>query len=158
MRWVDTAVDRARWRATLAYRPLSRLMVGVEYNPAEQEATPLASLFLLHESRTLPAAFLGTSSDRIGSPEGTQCYFLTAMKAIPSLPVSVYGTANWSEWDDELNFPFGADFDLGRGLSFRPMYDGHRTHLTATYARSRMSVTALWVWLEKPGLSVSFGF
>ena len=157
MRWIDTDVDRARWRTTLSHRPLPRLMIGVEYNPAQKEVVPLASLFLLYESRKRPAAFLGTSSDRIGSPEGTQCYFLTAMKALhPRL--SAYGTVNYSEWDEELNFPFGADLDLGRGISIRPMYDGNRTHLTASYSRNGASVTLLWAWLEEPGISVSMGF
>lgn len=157
MRWIDTDVDRARWRTTLSYRPLDRLMVGVEFNPAEQEFVPIASLFLMRETRKVPAAFLGTSSDRIGSPEGTQCYFLTAMKKLaPRL--SAYGTVNYSEWDDELNVPFGADLELGRGISVRPMYDGHRTHLTATLSWKGTSFTLLWAWLEEPGVSVSTAF
>lgn len=158
---MDTGVDRARWRATLSYRVAPRLQLGAEYNPGESEVTPLATLFLLHESPSLPAAFLGTSSDRIGSPEGTQCYFLTASKALPSidaLPVSAYASVNYSEWDDGPNFPFGADFYLPAGFSLRPMYDGRRTHLTASYATPRASVTLLWVWLEHPGVSFSIGF
>jgi hypothetical protein len=157
VRWIDTDVDRARWRTTLSYRPFDKVMVGVEFNPAEQEFVPIASLFLMRETQKLPAAFLGTSSDRIGSPEGTQCYYLTSMKnLVPHL--SAYATVNYSEWDREFNLPFGADLELGHGISVRPMYDGHRTHMTATLSRKGANLTFLWAWLEEPGVSVSMGF
>jgi hypothetical protein len=38
------------------------------------------------------------------------------------------------------------------------MYDGNETHLIGSYATDRISVSALWVWLERAGLAVSFGF
>lgn len=134
------------------------LQLGVELNPVVGEVGPLATWFLLTETEARPAAFLGTSSDRIGSPEGTQAYFLTVAKYLPPLHLSPYASLNYSEWDDGWNFPFGANLELGRGLSIQPMYDGERTHLLGTLATERFSVTLIWAWLESAGAAVSVGF
>ena len=88
LRYVDTDVDRARWRSTLNYRLLRTLQIGVEYNLAVSEFNPLATWFLTTESGWRPAAFLGTSSDRIGSPEGEQAYYVTVAKSLDPLPVT----------------------------------------------------------------------
>lgn len=135
-----------------------RLQVGVEYNPADEEICPVATLFVLTESARRPAVFLGTSSDRIGSPRGTQAYYATASKSLGSLPIAPYVTLHYGEWDENFKVPFGAHIDLVKGFWLRPMYDGERTHMTAGYSRDRFSVTALYVWLEKPGVAFSFGF
>ena len=101
---------------------------------------------------------MGTSSDRIGSPKGTQSYFLTAAKRHPSWPVSGYVSLNYSEWDDEFNFPLGVEVELSERFSFRPMYDGDRTHLMLNFAGRRYAVSLLWVWYERVGLAFSVGF
>lgn len=155
---MDTPIDRPRWRATLNARVLPRLQLGVEANPAADEVGPLASLFLLTETETRPALFAGTSSDRIGSPAGTQSYYLTLAKYLPAIRTSPYVSLNWSEWDERFNVPFGASVELGAGFSLRPMYDGHRSHLMGTWSGSRVSVSALWVWFERAGAAVSLGF
>ena len=113
---------------------------------------------MVTEEDRRPALFLGTSSDRIGSPEGTQSYYLTAAKHHPSWPVSAYASLNYSEWDGGLNFPFGAHVELGRGLPLQPMYDGQRPHLLLNYHRERYGVSLLWVWLEEAGISFNLGF
>jgi hypothetical protein len=135
-----------------------RLQVGFEANPAAGEISPIATLFLLHEEGARPGAFLGTSTDRIGSPEGTQTGYLTATRSLGSLPASVYGTVFYSGWDAEWKLPFGAYVEVAPGVTVQPLYDGERTHLMATYARSRWTVSAIWAWLERPGLSASIGF
>ena len=155
---MDTEVDRARYRTTATWRVHPRAQIGLEYNPAVGEVNPLATVFLLHEQPRVPGLFLGTSSDRIGSPEGTQSYFLTAIKSLHPLPVSVYGSLNYSEWDEGWNYPFGAFIDLGGGFGFQPMYDGAETHLLASWQNERLSVTAMWVWLESAGVAVAYGF
>ena len=43
-RYIDTDLDRPRWRTTLNYRVLPSLQLGVEFNPAVQEVNPLATL------------------------------------------------------------------------------------------------------------------
>ena len=77
--------------------------------------------------------FLGTSSDRIGSPEGTQAYYVTVAKYLPVVRTAPYASLNYSEWDEGWNIPFGATVELGGGFSLRPMYDGQRTHFWPTY-------------------------
>lgn len=158
IRHVDLDVDRARWRSTLNFRVHPRLQLGVEVNPDVDEIGPLVTWFLATEGDRRPALFLGTSSDRIGSPEGEQSYFLTAAKHHPRWPVSAYVSLNWSEWDQELNVPFGVEVELGERFSVRPMYDGHRTHLMFNVHGPRQSLSLLWVWLERVGLAWSVTF
>lgn len=155
---MDTPLDRPRWRSTLNWRALDRLSIGVEYNPVAEEVGPLATLFLLAESARSPTLFLGTSSDRIGSPAHTQAYYATAAKRLGALPVAPYVSLSYSEWEERLVFPFGANVDLGHGFSVQPMNDGRRPHLLASWSAERVSVTALWAWLERAGAAVSIGF
>jgi hypothetical protein len=143
---------------TVNARVWSRLQVGVEANPAVDEIGPLATLFLLTEEGARPAAFVGTSSDRIGSPEGTQSYYLTAAKNFDPVPVSAYASLNYSEWDAGWNVPFGAHVEVYPRITIQPMYDGERTHLLANYTADRYSVSLIWAWLETPGIAASFGF
>jgi hypothetical protein len=155
---VDTDLPRPRWRFTGNYRLARWLSAGVEVNPRADEVGPLVTLFALTETETRPAVFFGTSSDRIGSPKGMQSYYMTGSKYLPQLRLAPYATINYSEWDDTINFPFGATAELGHGLSVRPMYDGHRTHLLGSWFTGRWGVTFIWAWLEKPGVAVSAGF
>ena len=158
LRWVDVDLDRPRWRSTLNYRVSSKLQLGVEVNPAADEVGPLVTWFLLTEGDRRPALFVGTSSDRIGSPAGEQSYYLTAAKRHPRWPVSAYASLNYSEWDDDFNVPFGVEVELGQKFSLRPMYDGQRTHLMFNYLGRRSSVSLLWVWLERFGVAFSTRF
>ncbi len=114
--------------------------------------------FLLTESETRPALFVGTSSDRIGSPAGDQSYYLTAAKRHPTWPVSAYASLNYSEWDDDFNVPFGVEIELGEFVSVRPMYDGDRSHLMLNFLGRRFSTSLLWVWFERFGVSLSTRF
>jgi hypothetical protein len=158
LRYVDTELSRPRWRTTVNYRVIPTLQLGVEYNPAAGEVGPLVTWFLLTEGERRPAVFLGTSSDRIGSPEGTQSYYLTGAKYLPALRISPYVSLNYSEWDEGWNVPFGANVELGGGFSLQPMYDGDRTHLLGSFATARFSATLVWAWLERAGVAVSVGF
>ena len=96
-------MDRPRWRFTLNYRIHHRIQAGIEFNPKAEEIGPLFTLFLLTETEKRPALFLGTSSDRIGSPSGKQSYYATISKYLPFLHASFYGSLNYSEWDDAVN-------------------------------------------------------
>lgn len=158
LRYIDTVEERPRWRGTLNYRVIPTLQIGIEYNLVVQEVGPLATWFLLTEGERRPALFLGTSSDRIGSPEGTQSYFMTVAKYLPRLHASPYASLNYSEWDEGFNVPFGANIELGRGMSLQPMYDGQRSHLIATYATPRWSASFIWAWFERAGVAASVGF
>ncbi len=151
-------MDRPQWRFTANYSLHHRLQVGVELNPKAGEAGPLFTLFLLTETETRPALFLGTSSDRIGSPAGEQSYFATVSKYIPRLRTSFYGSLNYSEWDGGINVPFGVGVELGKGFSFRPMYDGDRGHVMLNFFAAKYGVSLMYVWLETIGVSLSLGF
>ena len=155
---MDTGLPRPRWRATANIRVIPTLQLGLEYNPVAGEVGPLATWFLLTETERRPALFLGTSSDRIGSPEGTQAGYATLAKYLPRVRTSPYVSVHYSGWDEEWNVPFGANVELGGGWSIQPMYDGNRTHLLATFATTRYSATALWAWLERAGVALSVGF
>ena len=137
---------------------LPTLQVGVEANPVVGEFGPIATWFVLSEGTRRPALFLGTSSDRIGSPEGTQPYYATVAKNLDPVPASVYASLNYSEWDAGWNVPFGANLEVRPRFTIQPMYDGERTHLLGTYAAERFSVSLIWAWLEEPGVAFSFGF
>ena len=119
---------------------------------------PLATYFVLTEAAWRPALFLGTSSDRIGSPPHTQGYYATVAKRLGTLPVGPYASLHYSEWEERFVFPFGANVDLGHGFSLQPMNDGRRPHLLASWAGERISVTAVWAWFERAGLAVAAGF
>lgn len=123
-----------------------------------KELGPLVTWYVLTETNTRPALFLGTSSDRIGSPPGTQSYYLTLAKHIPRTPLAPYVSLNYSEWDDGFNFPFGANLTLQKNFSLRPMFDGKRSHLMLTHYYRQWSFTALYVWFEKIGVAASVGF
>jgi hypothetical protein len=151
-------LERPRWRFTANYRIHRRLQAGLEINPKAEEIGPLLTLFLFTETETAPALFIGTSSDRIGSPAGKQAYYATASKYIPLLRTSVYGSLNYSEWDDGFNFPVGLGVELGKGFSVRPMFDGDRSHLLLNYFAARFGVSLIYVWLDTPGIALSVGF
>jgi len=151
-------LERPRWRSTLTHRIVPALQVGVEINPAADEIGPLFTWFLLTERGPRPALFLGTSSDRIGSPAGEQAYFLTVAKNVDPIPVSLYASLNYSEWDQGLNVPFGANVEVVPAVTVQPMYDGERTHLLLTYSAEHFSFSLMHVWLEDFGVAASVGF
>lgn len=155
---MDIDVERARWRSTLNYRILRTLQLGVEFNPGEEEVGPLVSWFLLTERHGVPAVFLGTSSDRIGSPAGEQSYYATVAKASPWFPASAYVTLNYSEWDEGLNVPFGGTISIGRGVTLRGMYDGQKSHVLSSLVVNRVGFSIMSVWLERLGISIALGF
>ena len=155
---MDTELERPRWRFTGNYRLHPRFQAGIEFNAVVAEVSPLATAFLLTETERRPAVFLGTSSDRIGSPEGMQAYYATTSKSFHALHGSVNATLNYSEWDDRINFPFGAAVEIGGGLLARYMYDGNRSHLLMDYYFGPVGVSAMYVWLEQFGVAFHGGF
>lgn len=135
------------------------MQVGLEYNAEVAEFSPLATLFVAREGEQLPALFLGTSSDRIGSPESAQAYYATVSKYVPRLRTAFNATVNWSEWDEAFNFPFGASVELGRGFAARYMYDGKQSHaLLDRYLSDRWGFSLMSIWLERFGIAIHGGF
>ena len=133
-----------------------RLQVGLEYNPGAEEVGFIGNALLNLESETEPHVSFGTSSDRIGTPEGFQCYYLTFAKSFST--IGAYVSFNYSEFEKGINLPFGVSYRLGPNISAMYMNDGRRSHALLTYSQSDWSVSLMWVWLKHPGISFSWGF
>ena len=58
LRYIDTELQRPRWRWTTNYRVIPTLQLGVEYNPVVGEIGPLVTWFLSTETERRPAVFL----------------------------------------------------------------------------------------------------
>jgi hypothetical protein len=101
---------------------------------------------------------LGTSSDRIFSPKGNQAYFATFAKSVPAWKAAPYVSIFYSEWEDRLIFPFGANFALSERWDFLPMHDGRNTHLLLTYKRESDNFTLMLIKMKHLGLSYGIGF
>jgi hypothetical protein len=157
-RWVDTAMPRPRWRFTLDRRITNQVALGLEFNPAAEELNFRGNWFLQTETQSRPALVLGTSSDRIGTPPGNQAYFLTISKQVQGTPLAPYVAINYSEFERGMNFPFGVNIDISPSWSLLPMNDGRKTHLLLNYRQKGYGISFMWVWLERPGLSISTGF
>ena len=151
-------MERAKWRFTGSYRFHRRFQAGLEFNAAVTEVNPIATLFLFLEGENRPALFLGTSSDRIGSPEGTQAYYATVSKYLRWIRTSTYASLNYSEWDDGVNYPFGAAVEIGAGFVARYMYDGQRSHALLDYYLGQVGVSLMYVWMETFGVALYGGF
>lgn len=157
-RFVDTDLPRPRWRFTGQYQFHPRFSAGAEYNAVAGEFAPNANLTLFFENRTRPFVNLGTSSDRIGSPEGNQAYFLTAGKTIPQTPLAPYVSLMWSTWDDQFNVPFGCNVQVHERIGILPMYDGAKGHLLLNYSGHGYGFSLMWIWFERAGVAVNWGF
>lgn len=147
---------RPRWRFNGSYRLTPRLQVGAEYNAAAGEWTPTANWIALAETERAPMLSFGTSSDRIFSPPHTQAYYATVAKGYGKF--GPYVGVSYSEWEDRLLFPFGANIALSDRWDLLPMHDGRNTHLLLTHKFERMNVSLLVVKMRYPGVSIGFSF
>lgn len=130
---------------------------GVEWNQLEDEIGFVANWRALSETPTRPAVIFGTSSDRIGTPEG-QSYYATLSKSfhhLIGLPIAPYAGVSWGTAEDRMLYPFGVNVQIRPGWSAMVMNDGVHTHLSSTYAFSRYSLTVLAV--ERKDLGITIG-
>lgn len=159
MRYVDTDLDRPRWRITLDYRVNERFIYGIEYNPAANELNPFRATYdAILETEKTPLVSFGVSSDRIGTEKGNLMYYMTIAKNIPGTPISPYVGIAYSEQDKAFNCPFGANITLGNEISLMPMFDGKRAHLMLTYKQPDYWITVGWIWFERFGIAIGTGF
>ena len=168
-----TAFDNARWevshrsltgqiarathRTVVMHQLRPDLKIGIEWNPRADEVGLVANWRAVAESARRPAVVFGTSSDRIGTPEG-QAYFVTISKSLhreTGLPIAPYVSASYSGYQNRVLFPFGVNVALGRQWSAMLINDGVHTHLAATYAWNRFAITLLAV--ERRDLGVTVG-
>lgn len=143
-----------RFTAARAFTP--RLRLGVEYNAVEDEVGLIGSYLLQTEGENRPLITLGTSSDRIFSPPGTQAYFVTAAKGFGRW--APYVGASYSEWEEQVIFPFGVNYAACEEWDALFMNDGRNSHLLLTRKFEQFSVTGLLIKMEYPGISISARF
>jgi hypothetical protein len=155
---VDFDRKRAKYRLTAFYRFTPRFQAGVEYNVAANEVAPIANWIMSPETEKLPMINFNVSSDRLGTPKGPMSYGITFAKGFPQYKVAPYVTVRYSEFEDGINFPFGANFQITPEWSLMPMNDGRKSHVLLTYQQPKYSVSLMWIWLKHAGVSVSFGF
>ena len=102
----------------------------------------------------------GTSSDRIGTPDG-RAYFGTLSKSLKELtgvPLAPYAGLSYGTFDDKLRIIGGLWGSLGKGFSATLIWDGVNLHPTVDYRYGRHTFTLLWVASENPGLAYSIAF
>ena len=160
VRFIPDILDRAKWRNTLMWHPHPRATVGVEYNPLADDVHPLLNLMLQQETEILPAVMLGTSSDRIGTPEG-QAFFLTVAKDLQhrtGLPVAPYAGVTYGTYDSEFVFVGGLNLRLTDRLSAMGIFDGHRLHPTLTWTADNWSVGLILAFGDHLGMNATWRF
>jgi hypothetical protein len=159
-RAIEDQIDRAALRTTLAYAVHPRVDVGIEYNPKSEQASPLANVRVLNETRSRPAIMLGTSSDRIGTPDGQSFYATVAKDLRPQLgiPLAPYVGVAYGTFEDKARVIAGANIAFGHGFSSLLIFDGVHFHPTASYARGRHGVSLLLVSGKDLGISYNLRF
>lgn len=134
------------------------MLLGVEWNPEVDEINPLVNLHLLSETDTRPAILLGTSSDRIGTPDG-QAYYVTASKDLSPWirwPVAPYLGASYGTYEDRLRAIGGVWLSLGGPVSALVIHDGvHVTLSLDVEIAGHLTLSALLFDGDEPGVSAS---
>ena len=159
-RAIENQIDRAALRTTLTYAAHPRVEAGLEFNPKSEQVSPLANVRVLNETRTRPAVMLGTSSDRIGTPEGQSFYATVAKDLKPQLglPVAPYVGVAYGTFEDKARLIAGANIVLGRGFSSLLLFDGVHFHPTLSYFRGRHGLSVLLVRGRDVGVSYNARF
>jgi len=137
---------------------MSRVQVGLEYNPVVSEVMPTANWIIATETLRSPLISLGTSSDRIGSPVGTHAYYLTVAKGFPRQHIAPYLSVNYSETNHAINYPFGINFALCSQWDLLAMNDGRRSHLLLTYKQKNYNISLIAVYMRHTGISIGLSF
>lgn len=136
------------------------LKLGIEWNQRADEVGFVANWRAVSESDRRPAVILGTSSDRIGTPEG-QAYFVTVSKSLHhdlGIPIAPYTGASYSTFENRMLYPFGVNVAIGSRWSAMILNDGVHTHLSATYGWGRFAVTVLAIERKDLGITVAARF
>ncbi|QDU86294.1 hypothetical protein Pla163_34450 [Planctomycetes bacterium Pla163] len=122
--------ERSRIGLVATYALTERLTVGVEASPKKGEVGPLALYRVQDETADRPAVVVGTSSDRIGTPQG-RAFWVTASKSLePQLdfPLAPYVGLAWGDFEDEFEVLAGVRIDWSRGISTTSLWDGENLH------------------------------
>jgi hypothetical protein len=160
VRAIQGQIDRATLRSTLTCRVAPRFSLGLEYNPLVDSVSPLANWLAVTETDRRPALIFGTSSDRIGTPEG-QSFYGTASKSLrreTRLPIAPYVGVAFGTFEDEWRPIGGLNIGFTEELTALLIHDGVNFHPTFSRSRGRHVVTLLLVDGYHPGISYSISF
>ena len=159
-RYLTKQIARATHRTIVMHQLRPDLKLGIEWNPRADEIGIVANWRAIGETRHRPALIFGTSSDRIGTPEG-QSYYVTLSKSLHEetrLPIAPYVSASYSGSDDRVLFPFGLNAALSEHWSAMFINDGVHSHVSATYAWNRYAITILAVERRDFGITIGTRF
>jgi hypothetical protein len=114
----------------------------------------------LPETERRPALILGTSSDRIGTPEGQSFYatFSKNLKSETRLPIAPYAGVAYSTYEHRWLPLAGLNVFFTKNFSSLVIYDGVRVHPMLNYARGRHNFSFVLAFANKPGFSYSISF
>lgn len=160
VRLIANQIDRATWRNTLTCQLHPRFRAGVEYNPLADDVGALANALVVTETEWRPAVILGTSSDRIGTPEGEAFYGTISkdLSAWVKLPIAPYVGASFGTFEDRWRPIAGAKVSFTERLSALVLFDGVKAHPLMEYTWGRHSVGVILVRGKDPGVSYSVSF
>jgi len=130
----NIGVDRAEWRVVGAWRAHQRLSLAVEWNPGESELLPNFNLAPSLPSEHVPGVgmMVGTSSDRIGTPDGRAWF--TAFSLDPKAwgwetsPVTGYAGASYGTFQNDLRAIGGLAYSITPFVSAGVQHDGINVH------------------------------
>lgn len=128
---------------TLAYQVDPRLQLGFEYHPAVGEIGLTVNGQISPDTEHSPLAGFGSSSDRSGIPRDQRAYYITFAKRLEER-FAPYVSLNYSEYDDRLNVPFGANIFVSDRWVLLPMFDGRKSHVRLRYRESLASPYPIW--------------
>lgn len=164
MRVIPGIVPRASVRTTLTYQLHPRLTAGIEVNPRADDAggkvSPLLNLLAVRETKNRPALILGTSSDRIGTPEG-QSFYATLSKNLKRetrMPIAPYVGVAYGTYEHRWRPIAGLNVNFTRNISSTVIFDGVRLHSLVNYTHGRHAFSFVLAYCNKPGFSYSISF
>jgi hypothetical protein len=160
VRAVANQIDRARLRTTLTYRFVPTFSAGIEYNPLAGKVSLLANWLAIKETAHRPALILGTSSDRIGTPEGQSFYatFSKNLRRETRLPIAPYVGAAYGTYEDRLRAIGGLNIGFTERFTALVIFDGVHVHPLLNYSHDRHGFSFLLVRGRDPGISYSVSF
>lgn len=160
MRVLSNQIDRATWRNTITYRAFPRLTVGLEYNPLDGDVGPLVNFVALTETYKRPALIIGTSSDRIGTPEGRSFYatFSKDLTEMTGLPIAPYVGYSYGQFDDHGRVIGGVNLNFNEWMQGQVIFDGQKVHPMINFAFGRHQLGVLFAQGKNPGVSYSISF
>lgn len=164
LRVIPGIEPRASVRTTLTYRLHPRLTGGIEVDPRADKAggkvSPLLNWLVVREGKNRPALILGTSSDRIGTPEG-QSFYATLSKNLrreTGLPIAPYAGVAYGTYEHRWLPIAGLNVNFTRSISSTVIFDGVRMHSLLNYVRGRHTFSFVLAYCNKPGISYSISF